>query len=235
MYEIMKNELQEKVKEVLKRYGTKRAHSAISSNTGYYDFMVGTKRVHIRLSDHLKDTREDDLHYDIQVISGSGDTWILKYGKFLITRSGDDFVKYLDSFLYTFPDLHEIIDSASTQVEDMGKLFSEAKTAYEEERKAFREYKASFPGLEALEEKLSKQEVDLKGKDKIIENLESGLRSAKDRISVLESGNIGFRLLTDLKQAYGKLLEDINDGLKEVKKVRLEYENQIIEEAKKKS
>lgn len=214
-----------KVIEVLEKYGTKRAHQAITSNTGYYDFMINSKRVHIRLSDHLKDTKEDDTHYDIQVIHGSGNTWILKYGKFLITREGDEFVKFLDSFLLVFPEVFEIIDNAVSQVTETIEIFSKTKTDYEELRKEFREYKEKFRKENELEAEIDSLKKVISGKNTVIENLESCIRSQKDRITALEMDNPDFRFLTDLKKMYGELLEELNEGLRKVKEFRKQYES----------
>lgn len=216
--------MRSKVIKVLEKYGTKRAHQAITSNTGYYDFMIDDKRVHIRLSDHLKDTRDDDIHYDIQVIHGSGDTWILKYGKFLITRNGNEFVNFLDSFLLVFPEIFKIIDNAVSQVTETVEIFSKTKTEYEELRKEFREYKENFRKENELEVEIDKLNKIISGKNTIIENLESCIRSQKDRITALEMDNPDFRFLTDLKKMYGEMLEDLNEGLRKVKEFRKQYE-----------
>lgn len=216
--------MRSKVIKVLEKYGTKRAHQAITSNTGYYDFMIDDKRVHIRLSDHLKDTRDDDIHYDIQVIYGSGDTWILKYGKFLITRNGNEFVNFLDSFLLVFPEIFKIIDNAVSQVTETVEIFSKTKTEYEELRKEFREYKENFRKENELEVEIDKLNKIISGKNTVIENLESCIRSQKDRITALEMDNPDFRFLTDLKKMYGEMLEDLNEGLRKVKEFRKQYE-----------
>lgn len=216
--------MRSKVIKVLEKYGTKRAHQAITSNTGYYDFMIDDKRVHIRLSDHLKDTRDDDIHYDIQVIHGSGDTWILKYGKFLITRNGNEFVNFLDSFLLVFPEIFKIIDNAVSQVTETVEIFSKTKTEYEELRKEFREYKENFRKENELEVEIDKLNKIISGKNTVIENLESCIRSQKDRITALEMDNPDFRFLTDLKKMYGEMLEDLNEGLRKVKEFRKQYE-----------
>lgn len=216
--------MRSKVIKVLEKYGTKRAHQAITSNTGYYDFMIDDKRVHIRLSDHLKDTRDDDIHYDIQVIHGSGDTWILKYGKFLITRDGNEFVNFLDSFLLVFPEIFKIIDNAVSQVTETVEIFSKTKTEYEELRKEFREYKENFRKENELEVEIDKLNKIISGKNTVIENLESCIRSQKDRITALEMDNPDFRFLTDLKKMYGEMLEDLNEGLRKVKEFRKQYE-----------
>lgn len=216
--------MRSKVIKVLEKYGTKRAHQAITSNTGYYDFMIDDKRVHIRLSDHLKDTRDDDIHYDIQVIHGSGDTWILKYGKFLITRNGNEFVNFLDSFLLVFPEIFKIIDNAVSQVTETVEVFSKTKTEYEELRKEFREYKENFRKENELEVEIDKLNKIISGKNTVIENLESCIRSQKDRITALEMDNPDFRFLTDLKKMYGEMLEDLNEGLRKVKEFRKQYE-----------
>ena len=205
-------------------FRSKRAHQAITSNTGYYDFMIDDKRVHIRLSDHLKDTRDDDIHYDIQVIHGSGDTWILKYGKFLITRNGNEFVNFLDSFLLVFPEIFKIIDNAVSQVTETVEIFSKTKTEYEELRKEFRGYKENFRKENELEVEIDKLNKIISGKNTVIENLESCIRSQKDRITALEMDNPDFRFLTDLKKMYGELLEDLNEGLRKVKEFRKQYE-----------
>lgn len=211
---------------ILEKYGTKRAHQCITSNTGYYDFMMGTKRVHVRMSSHMKDTKEDDKDYDLQVLHGSGDTWILKYGKFLFTRSGEDFIKFLDAFLLVFPEISGIVEEASGQLTETVKVFIETKTNYEELRKEYRVYRETRKSEGELEKTIEDLERELSGKNTIISNLESGMRSLKDRVKALEEDNPDFRFLTDLKNMYGKLLQDLNDGLKVVKETRKKYEQE---------
>ena len=134
-------------------------------------------------------------------------------------------MKFLDSFLLVFPEVFEIIDNAVSQVTETIEIFSKTKTDYEELRKEFREYKEKFRKENELEAEIDSLKKVISGKNTVIENLESCIRSQKDRITALEMDNPDFRFLTDLKKMYGELLEELNEGLRKVKEFRKQYES----------
>ena len=215
----------EKVKSILRRWGTARTYEAKASDSNYYDFMVGEKKVHIRFSDHFKDEK-DDKDCQIHIIK-AGDAYVLKYNKMTITKPAEEFPKYLESFLTVFPDTFRIVESSMEQVEQNCKQFLDMKTQYETLRKEFREYRETHGDAEELSLKLEARNKEVKTLTTKCENLESGIRMYKDKVQVLEEGIPAFLLLNELKDTYGKVIEEANQGLQKIKGIRKELEGNL--------
>lgn len=215
----------DEVKSILERWGTVRTYEAKASNSNYYDFMVGEKKIHIRFSDHFKDDK-DDKDCQIHIIS-AGDAYVLKYNKMTITKPAREFPKYLEMFLTVFPDTFRIVENCMNQTEQNCQQFLDMKTQYETLRKEFREYKEAYGDNEELSKKLEERNMELRILTAKCEALESGIRMYKDKLHSMESEIPAFLLLNELKDTYGKVIEEANQGLRKIKDIRNNIEKNL--------
>lgn len=215
----------EQVKAVLEKYGTSRIYSSKASDSGYYDFMIGETKIHIRFSDHFKDA-EDEKDYHITIVK-AGDAYVLRYRKLTITKSAEEFPRYLESFLFIFPDMFRIVEGSLEQVEQNCQQYLSMKTQYERLRKEYNDYKELHRSEEELVGKIQEKDKEINNLNNIKNNLESSVRGYKDKIRKLESDIPGFLLLDEIKNTYGQVIESANLGLMKIKELRKNLENDI--------